>query len=330
MTSGKFKINCKSIIFRGTWQMMQNGWKFRHTMVGLTRFSICWYHCQWLETSRDSLSKMSRNQITLGIRSSEGRKRLQISSTASGTTLKGQIKALLNTEEDFVVKKDKNGRPGEEIRFTRTSSLTSFKLKTGDVLYVTPKAGTRFVNEEADENNGNMSTSNSSNSLASMASVTSLKSANNVVIPAFVEVFFSYFSLKNQFQVFFRHFRRTQLTWNCPNSMEWSNRKRLRDVLTTVQTVPVSTVLLWNPTTQLIWKKMASSSCRFILTCGNWHEKKPSLRQSKTSIWKSSQAVQRVVFGPNQSALLVSPPLWPSIDNNTGMLITLNSRIRKL
>ena len=163
---------------------------------------------------------MSRNQITLGIRSSEGRKRLQISSTASGTTLKGQIKALLNTEEDFVVKKDKNGRPGEEIRFTRTSSLTSFKLKTGDVLYVTPKAGTRFVNEEADENNGNMSTSNSSNSLASMASVTSLKSANNVVIPAFVEVFFSYFSLKNQFQVFFRHFRRTQLTWNCPNSME--------------------------------------------------------------------------------------------------------------
>ena len=130
---------------------------------------------------------MSRNQITLGIRSSEGRKRLQISSTATGTTLKGQIKSLLNTEEDFAVKKDQNGRPGEELRFTRTSSLTSFKLKTGDVLYVTPKAGTRFVTEEAEDNNGHMSTSGSSTSLASLSSV---KSANNNTVPIFVQVSF--------------------------------------------------------------------------------------------------------------------------------------------
>ena len=128
---------------------------------------------------------MSRN-LTLGIRSSEGRKRLQISSTASGTTLKGQIKSLLNTEEDFAVKKDQNGRPGEELRFTRTSSLTSFKLKTGDVLYVTPKAGTRFITEDAEEGNGHMSTSGSSTSLAS---INSLKSTNNIAVPAaFVEV----------------------------------------------------------------------------------------------------------------------------------------------
>ena len=98
------------------------------------------------------------------------------------------LKHLHLIPQGLLVKKDKNGRPGEEIRFTRTSTITSFKLKTGDVLYVTPKAGTRFVTEDAEENNGNMSTSGSSNSLASMASVTSLKSANNVVIPAFVEV----------------------------------------------------------------------------------------------------------------------------------------------
>ena len=46
---------------------------------------------------------MSRSQITLGIRSSEGRKRLQVSTSASGTSLKSQIKAVLNIEEDFVV-----------------------------------------------------------------------------------------------------------------------------------------------------------------------------------------------------------------------------------
>ena len=85
-----------------------------------------------------------------------------------------------------MVKKDQNGRPGEELRFTRTSSLTSFKLKNGDVLYVTPKAGTRFVTDEDGEmsGNGNMSTSGSS------ASLNSIKSTNNNVSAglAFVEV----------------------------------------------------------------------------------------------------------------------------------------------
>ena len=131
---------------------------------------------------------MSRNQVTLGIRSSEGRKRLQISSSASGTSLKSQIKTLLGTDEDFVVKKDQNGRPGEEVRFTRTATLTSLKLKSGDVLYVTPKAGTRFVTEDASEDNGNMSTSGSS---ASLTSLNSIKSANNnFSVPLQVEVIF--------------------------------------------------------------------------------------------------------------------------------------------
>lgn len=122
--------------------------------------------------------------ITLGIRSSEGRKRLQISGSASGTTLKSQIKALLTTDEDLMVKRDRNGRPGEEIRFTRTSTLSSLKLKTGDVLYVTPKAGTRFVTEDQEDNGNSMSTSGSSTSL------NSVKSANNgnFSIPILVEV----------------------------------------------------------------------------------------------------------------------------------------------
>ena len=118
---------------------------------------------------------MSKNQITLGIRSPEGRKRLQVSSTATATTLKSQIKALLNTDEDFVVKKDKNGRPGEEVKFARTSTITSLRLKSGDVLFVSPKAGTRFIVDDGhDENNGStsMSTSGSSASLASINSTT--------------------------------------------------------------------------------------------------------------------------------------------------------------
>ena len=70
---------------------------------------------------------MSEDQITLGIQSSEGRKRLKISVTASGPALKTQIKTLLNTEGDFVVKRDKNGRPGEQIEFSRTSTITSLE-----------------------------------------------------------------------------------------------------------------------------------------------------------------------------------------------------------
>ena len=142
---------------------------------------------------------MSRSQITLGIRSSEGRKRLQISTSASGTSLKSQIKAVLNIEEDFVVKRDQNGRPGEEIKFTRASTMSSLKLKSGDVLYVTPKAGTRFVTEDVDENvgNGNMSTSGSSTSLASMTSVKS--SNNNVSIPSSIEVSYYIQSFSSNF-----------------------------------------------------------------------------------------------------------------------------------
>merc|ERR1739848_489482 len=52
----------------------------------------------------------------------------------------------------------------------RTSTITSLKLKTGDVLFVTPKAGSRFItaDEEDHAGNGHMSTSGSSASLASL------------------------------------------------------------------------------------------------------------------------------------------------------------------
>ena len=140
--------------------------------------------------------RMSRNQITLGIRSSEGRKRLQISTTSSGTSLKSQIKALINTDEDFVVKKDINGKPGLEVKFISTSTISSLRLKNGDVLYVTPKAGKRFVSEDTDENvgNGNMSTSGSSTSLASMTSIKS--SNNNFSIPFSVEVCMTHYFIR--------------------------------------------------------------------------------------------------------------------------------------
>ncbi len=154
-------------------------------------------------------------QITLGIRSSEGRKRLQISSSVSGTSLKAQIKALLNTDEDFVVKRDQNGRPGEEVRFTRTSTLVSLKLKTGDVLYVTPKAGTRFITEdqEDNQNNGNMSTSGSSTSL------NSIKSANNNSTLPLIQFEVGQGSHKCLMQFFVLvscvHFRKTLWMLNC-------------------------------------------------------------------------------------------------------------------
>ena len=55
-----------------------------------------------------------------------------------------------------------------------------FRLKTGDVLFVTPKAGSRFItaDEEDHAGNGHMSTSGSS---ASLASLNSVKSSNNTV-----------------------------------------------------------------------------------------------------------------------------------------------------
>ena len=70
---------------------------------------------------------MSEDQITLAIQSSEGRKRLKISLETSGSTLKTQIKTLLDTEGDFVAKRDINGRPGEQIQFLQTSTITSLE-----------------------------------------------------------------------------------------------------------------------------------------------------------------------------------------------------------
>ena len=66
-----------------------------------------------------------------------------------------------------------------------------FRLKTGDVLFVTPKAGSRFItaDEEDHAGNGHMSTSGSS---ASLASLNSVKSSNNTAAVS-VNVEVSYF-----------------------------------------------------------------------------------------------------------------------------------------
>ena len=66
-----------------------------------------------------------------------------------------------------------------------------FRLKTGDVLYVNPKAGSRFItaDEEDHAGNGHMSTSGSS---ASLASLNSVKSSNNTAAVS-VNVEVSYF-----------------------------------------------------------------------------------------------------------------------------------------
>lgn len=88
---------------------------------------------------------MSRPQITLGLRSSSGRKRMQISPTASASGLRNAIQRELGLEEDFVTRRDKNGRPGDELRLTsRGATVSSLKINNGDVLYITPVAGTRF------------------------------------------------------------------------------------------------------------------------------------------------------------------------------------------
>ena len=70
---------------------------------------------------------MSEDQITLAIQSSEGRKRLKISLETSGSTLKTQIKTLLNIDVDFEAKRDKDGRPGEQIQFSKTSTIASLE-----------------------------------------------------------------------------------------------------------------------------------------------------------------------------------------------------------
>ena len=104
------------------------------------------------------------SQVVLGLRSSSGRKRITVGSATTGSKLKEAIVKELGITEDFVVKKDANGRPGEEVRIQRSSTVTSLKLKTGDVLYVTPVQGTRFVaveEEDAEENGSSASTSSS-------------------------------------------------------------------------------------------------------------------------------------------------------------------------
>jgi len=119
----------------------------------------------------------SSSTITLGLRSSEGRQRLQISASATGVTLKAEIRKLLNLDQDFKVKKDKNGRPaGPDLTLTRMPH----NLANGDVLYITPLAGTRFVTSDDNEemnDNSSMKRASSSSSLASSKSISSAMSS---------------------------------------------------------------------------------------------------------------------------------------------------------
>ncbi len=92
------------------------------------------------------------SQITLGLRSSGGRKRLQVVASATGSALRNAIQKELGLEEDFNVRRDKNGRPGDEVRLVRTSTVRSLSLRNGDVLYITPVSGTRFkANDDEDD-----------------------------------------------------------------------------------------------------------------------------------------------------------------------------------
>ena len=63
-----------------------------------------------------------------------------------------EIRKLLKLEVDFVVKKDKMGRPGDELNLNRSTSriCTSLGLKSGDVLHIKPLDGVRFNVEDAD------------------------------------------------------------------------------------------------------------------------------------------------------------------------------------
>ena len=87
-------------------------------------------------------------KITLGLRSSSGRRRIQIGWNATGSSLRNAIQKEMSIQEDFQVKRDVNGRPGDELKLTRTSNASTLKLKNGDVLYITPVAGTRFKADE--------------------------------------------------------------------------------------------------------------------------------------------------------------------------------------
>jgi len=125
---------------------------------------------------------MSGN-ITLGIRSSEGRARLTISSTATGPTLKVEIRKLLKLDVDFVVKKDRMGRPGDELNLNRSLARvgTSLGLKNGDLLHVKPLDGVRFsavAIDDAEMAPGAPSTSNNSGNFQRASSSSSLASSN--------------------------------------------------------------------------------------------------------------------------------------------------------
>lgn len=91
----------------------------------------------------------SSKPIVLALRSSHGRKRLEISPMASGKLLKIEIKKVMGIDEDFIVKKDDKGRPGQVINFPPGGTVKDMKLSNGDTLHILPRQGTRF--EEVDE-----------------------------------------------------------------------------------------------------------------------------------------------------------------------------------
>ena len=80
-------------------------------------------------------------------------------------------------------------------------SINFFRLKTGEVLFVTPKAGSRFITADDDDHagNGHMSTSGSS---ASLASISSAKSSNNTAAVASVNIEVSLHILPRTFEIF--------------------------------------------------------------------------------------------------------------------------------
>ena len=69
--------------------------------------------------NRDAANAAPRPQvlIVLAVRSNRGRQKLEVNQTMSGRGLKVEIKKLLGIEvrEDIVVRRDNNGRPGENV-----------------------------------------------------------------------------------------------------------------------------------------------------------------------------------------------------------------------
>ena len=69
--------------------------------------------------NRDAANAAPRPQvlIVLAVRSNRGRQKLEVNQTMSGRGLKVEIKKLLGIEvrEDIVVRRNNNGRPGENV-----------------------------------------------------------------------------------------------------------------------------------------------------------------------------------------------------------------------